>query len=189
MEPLVRQLYGQAEGGRRRPTLAELSGVFQSACKAFVKVFVVTDALDESEHRVRRQFISSLVLTASPNVALLLMSRPHIQILGYLSEMFTEIEIQAQDSDLRLFLDSRIADSEDLEWVLGSRESGMKMINDQIIKNAASRWVKFPHPWLGTHKQQLSCRRNAIEFCPVRTDPSRTLRSIAKWAEQSVGAV
>lgn len=66
MEPLVRQLYGQAEGGRRRPTLAELSGAFQSACKAFVKVFVVTDALDESEHRVRRQFISSLDLTASP---------------------------------------------------------------------------------------------------------------------------
>lgn len=117
------------------------------------------------------------------------MGRPHIQISGYLSEMFTEIEIQAQDSDLRLFLDSRIADSEDLGWVLGSRESGVKMVTDQIIKNAASRWVKFSEPWPGTHKQQLSRCRDAIEFNPVRTDPSRTFRSLAKWAEQSVGSV
>lgn len=121
---------GQHLSSCPRPSraLAELSLKFSSSQTLLTRA-----------NTVRRQFISSLNLTASPNGALLIMSRSHIQISKYVSEEVVEIDMQAPDSDLRLFLDSRIDDSEDLGWVLADCESGLEMIMDQIIKNAASR--------------------------------------------------
>ncbi len=137
-------LYNEAEGGRRKPTLEELTTAFNTSCSRIGRIFVVVDALDECDHVVRRRLFTALDLLANKNCQMLIMSRPHIQPTVYLNKLiaeFTELEIRAHRLDLQLFLHNRITDSEDLESVIEDCPGGAQAVVDQIIDNANFRCV------------------------------------------------
>jgi len=124
---VIVRLYDEAEAGRRKPTLDELSSAFGTSCKRLKRIFVLVDALDECDHAIRRRLLSALDPAANENCYLLVMSRPHIHSSAYLNKLSLEtleIDIQAHCSDLRLFLDSRIANCEDLELVIEDYKGG-----------------------------------------------------------------
>lgn len=141
---IIVQLYDAAEAGRRKPTLDELSSAFRTSCKRLKRTSVLVDALDESDHVTRRRLLSALDLAANENCRLLVTSRPHIQSSAYLNRLsieMIEIDIQAHCSDLQLFLDSRIADCEDLELVVEGCEGGAQGVINQIINQAGFRYA------------------------------------------------
>lgn len=138
----VRALYEQAENGRRKPTMRELTLAFHKLSSHLKKLSVVIDALDECEHFIRRQLITALELTTKMHIHLLVFSRPHVQLDVYLGKyptILAKIEIQAQTKDLQLFLDTRITDSEDLGWIIGNCEITAQQITTEIIDKAGQR--------------------------------------------------
>lgn len=139
---IVRRLYEQAEYGRRRPTLKELTMAFESASSCFEELFVVVDALDECDHSVRRHFLSALNSAGKSNIRTLVFSRPHVQAGTYFDQasvLASEIEIQAKTSDLKSFISTRIADSEDLDYIIENCEMTTEEITRQIIERAGFR--------------------------------------------------
>ena len=141
---LLQNLYKQCEEGRRRPTMSELKSAFQNARSEYEGITVVLDALDESEHSVRRQLISILDITTAPKTSLLAFGRTHVDSKMYVNVEDTdilEIEIAAHRSDLNLFLRSRIEDNQDLDCVARGYTGGLSNITERIIKKAQFRYV------------------------------------------------
>lgn len=135
-------LWNQAEKGRRRPTLTELNAAFDHACKYVQNITLVIDAIDECEHAVRRRLLSSLNLQANQNCRLLIFGRPYVHPVLYFDRQpinCVEVEIRAQPQDLVRFLDNRICDSEDLNWMLHNQGIHSREIIDRVISEAQFR--------------------------------------------------
>jgi AcrR family transcriptional regulator len=109
---LITDLYRKYQNQQKRAPLEELEGVFRDLCKAFQSVYVVIDALDEcDEKRYRRrflQFLTSMRSYASSSIRFLVTSRPHIADISTTFSSEIPIMLEANDSDVRKYLEKRI---------------------------------------------------------------------------------
>ncbi|KAI9851904.1 MAG: hypothetical protein M1824_002443, partial [Vezdaea acicularis] len=121
---------------KTRPTLHELSEVFQSIITSFTNVFIVIDALDEccEENRSRDELLECLGALAD-NARLLLTSTPNIHI----EERFPDMEkleiIASGDEDIRNYLDAKISQTPKLVRLVHSTPA----LRDRILESVSEK--------------------------------------------------
>jgi hypothetical protein len=134
---LITDLYRKYQNQQKRAPLEELEGVFRDLCKAFQSVYVVIDALDEcDEKRYRRrflQFLTSMRSYASSSIRFLVTSRPHIADISTTFSSEIPIMLEANDSDVRKYLEKRIEVDGDPEII---DETFRKTIVEVVVKGA-----------------------------------------------------
>jgi len=136
------QLHLEAERGRRRPLLYELTDLFRFVCQNVDRITVIIDALDECEHRVRRSLTTGLNTVENTNLLVLITSRPHIQLRTHFDiGIIHDVDVHAHTADLRLFIEARIAENEDLERIVVSAPEGFSAVIAKIIAKAECRYV------------------------------------------------
>ncbi|KAL7907040.1 ankyrin repeat-containing domain protein [Trichoderma velutinum] len=107
----VKLLYETHTKNKTRPSLTEIIKAFQEAVEAYLKVFVVIDAIDECATLDDcREIILSKIFAcaAAPNLKLFTTSR-HIPEISDRFQSALHLEIGATESDIRRYIDSRLA--------------------------------------------------------------------------------
>ena len=107
IEPVV-NLYDRHADRGTRPLLKEILNALQSVVSCYSKVYVVVDALDECLNHDRSQLLAMLRnLQSKGNLSFMATSRfiPEVMQQFNLSPM---LEIQASDSDVKLFVASQM---------------------------------------------------------------------------------
>ena len=128
-----------AEGVRRNATIQELNVFFEQICGLFRTVYIVIDGFDEAEHSTRRQLLSSLEGGISNNVLLCIAGRPNAVFSSYMNAPFATVLVQAQQADLCLYIEERIADDEDLSYIVNYSNIKAKDLIDKVIYKADFR--------------------------------------------------
>ncbi|KAJ7930074.1 hypothetical protein B0H13DRAFT_1595784, partial [Mycena leptocephala] len=106
----MHQLYETRREQRTRPSLEETYFILASTVSELSSVFIVVDALDEYPEEQRDTLLVSLS-TLGPNVNLMLMSRPHINIEGIVSTDLGILEVRADEEDIRRYVAAQITKS------------------------------------------------------------------------------
>lgn len=107
------ELYEKQKSQQKLPQLQELEKALLFSCEDFNQVFIVIDALDESEEAKHRSSILQILtsLQQRPNVRLFITSRFHPQDIAKVFNSAPRILIEANSSDLRKFLSKTIDNS------------------------------------------------------------------------------
>lgn len=144
--PSLEALHKLCEDGRRRPTFAETRHAFKTACQGVERLVVVIDALDECEHAVRRRLLAAIDPFTNHNIRLFVTGRPYIKIGKCLDRpdmRLFEINMQIPLSDLKLFIEDRITDSEDLTTVIEQNNIKVDRIASRIQDKTPLRQASF----------------------------------------------
>ncbi|KAI9777066.1 MAG: hypothetical protein M1839_009117 [Geoglossum umbratile] len=99
-------VYQHHTAKQTRPTINECSKLLQAEVLGYSRVFVVVDALDECTEGTRDSLLTEL-RGIHPTISLLVTSR-HIPTIEREFGNVARLEIQANDGDIRLYLESRI---------------------------------------------------------------------------------
>jgi hypothetical protein len=97
------------------PSISEIYTCLHTAIVAYSRVFIVVDALDECDVGYRTTFLENIFeLHASTRLNILATSRPIQEIAGIFEDSARTlhvIEIQADEDDVQMFLNSQISRS------------------------------------------------------------------------------
>ncbi|KAI9375064.1 purine and uridine phosphorylase [Aspergillus egyptiacus] len=110
---VVKEFYRQHKARNQRPSSSTLTEAIKQVTALYSRVFIVVDALDEcpTADGRRGQFLSILFsLQAEFNANVLATSRALPEIVEQFSN-HRRLEIRAQDEDIQIYLDGRIAKS------------------------------------------------------------------------------
>ncbi|KAJ6532728.1 ankyrin repeat-containing domain protein [Mycena vulgaris] len=125
----VAALYERHREQRTRPSLADAEAILSPTVRQLTRVFIVVDALDEypgEQHNDLLQSISRL----GPTVSLMLMSRPHINIVP--NPALMTLEIRATADDIRQYIKAQIVKSSRL-WKHVQNSDGLQGEIERII--------------------------------------------------------
>ncbi|KAJ7840183.1 hypothetical protein B0H14DRAFT_2158627, partial [Mycena olivaceomarginata] len=84
-----------------RPSMAEVQALLHDAIGQWSKVYIIVDAIDEYPENDRQILLNDLALCATAN--LMVMSRPHIQLLGPFQNCLA-IDIRTNPGDIRRYI-------------------------------------------------------------------------------------
>ena len=128
-------LYKRLKDGKGLPSWEELTQIFVKICSESDDLFLVLDALDESDENANRNPILSGVLDhlIRRPVRLFVTSRSHCLDINSTFEGCTQITVEATDSDVRAFVDRKIKESRRMSTVIngGLREEIVQAIVDK----------------------------------------------------------
>jgi len=123
------------------PSLDDLLLMLKSQVKAFFKVFIVVDALDEclndQETNIADDFLRALHQLPR-NAHLLFTSRNDISI-GSKVQADSKLEIRADSNDLRRYLESRIKSREPLKNLIEKEAEKDKSFLDRALNAIVER--------------------------------------------------
>lgn len=107
------ELYDNHKSQQKQPPLQELEKALLFSCEDFSQVFIVIDALDESNEAKHRNNILQILtnLQQRPNVRLFITSRFRPQDTTKAFNSAAQILIEANSSDLRKFLSKVVENS------------------------------------------------------------------------------
>jgi hypothetical protein len=132
--PEIKSLYKASKAREMNPNPEEYLRMLKSQISLFSKVFVIVDALDEclndSETNTQDEFLKALQQLPS-KAHVLFTSRPDISI-GQKIRADSELEIRADPSDLRKYLEYRIENRDHLSKLV---KQGVK--KDKAFLNRA----------------------------------------------------
>lgn len=132
----IRSLWKQHTHLRTRPGLAEITRLFQSTAGTFSKIFIVIDALDESNEIARNDLITEIEkLSQSLPVHLMGTSR-HVASIKHLFRGSVQLEIKATDSDIRAYIRTEINRRERLKRFVQADSSLQEKIETRIASKA-----------------------------------------------------
>ena len=117
-----------------RPTVKDITRLFDDCVTNHDTVFVVFDALDECLESVRSFFLTRFKTLAS-NIRLLITTRHIGEIIQEL-HAFPQIEIRAKTSDLIKYISSKIDDTSRLADFVSSCSSLRQDICNSIVSTA-----------------------------------------------------
>lgn len=125
-------LYSAYEDYRTRQLHPELPKVIEqllSCCEEYSTVYIVFDALDECGVHQQEDVFSLLEqFSDQPKCRIMLTSRPHLRCLQKLKDSAVTLHIRADDSDIEMYISSRL-----------SRE---KFLTQSVLKQEISDAVK-----------------------------------------------
>ena len=141
----VRSLWKEHTRQRTRPGLAELSKLFQSTASRFSKIFIVVDALDETREssEVARDLITE-IQKLPPTLCLMGTSR-HKANIEQLFRGSVQLEIQANDADIRAYIRIQINRRERLKKFVQADPSLPGKIETKIASKAQGMSVFYMH--------------------------------------------
>ena len=91
-----------------RPDLTELSSVLQEQLELCARAFIVADAIDEySDKDAAREIMINMLRKLQENANLIITSR-HLPSITEQFASATQIEIRAQEADLRIYLEDEV---------------------------------------------------------------------------------
>ena len=116
-EPVL-DLHQRMRRQQRQPKQQDLEDALLRTCSEFDRVFFVIDALDECTKSQRNAVLRTLnkICQCSP-VSMLITSRPHAQDISKAFEGSHKIVIEAKPSDIKKYVENKIADSDELETI------------------------------------------------------------------------
>ncbi|KAJ7866012.1 hypothetical protein B0H14DRAFT_2347675, partial [Mycena olivaceomarginata] len=118
--------------------MAETRGLLQNAIVQWSKVYIIVDALDEYPEDDRQILLNDLASGATIN--LMIMSRPHIQLLGPFKN-YEAINIHPNPGDIHRYIDARIWNSSRLSSHLKSRPELRDEIHAKITDSGAEMFL------------------------------------------------
>ena len=92
-----------------------------SVCSTFSKCFVIVDALDEIDPKHRKDFLKILKELQSASVKILVATRPHLHDIFETFSSDIRQPVKAHINDVKTFLTSSLANSENMEELLDGR--------------------------------------------------------------------
>ena len=110
----LKRLHDRHKDKRTRPSLHEISKTLHDVAAVYLRIFIVVDALDECQisDGCRMRFLSEIFdLQAKCGANLFATSRFIPEIIETFKGT-TSLEIRASDEDVRVYLASRISESE-----------------------------------------------------------------------------
>ncbi|KAH8595479.1 hypothetical protein B0O99DRAFT_652217 [Bisporella sp. PMI_857] len=136
----VKNLYNQHKNKRTRPSLDEISKTLHSVTTAYLRVYVVVDALDECQvlERCRSRFLSSIFnFQAKTGAKLFATSRPILDIEKEFKGCLS-LDILASDKDIERYLDGHM--SQLPTFILG-KPNLQEEIKTEIVKAVDGMYV------------------------------------------------
>ena len=114
--------------------MSEIRTLFPQITSQFERCFIIIDGFDEILQRKQREkLLSELQQLKTSNMHLLVLSRPTVDItLNSAQEVKTKI-IKAHDEDIRLYCQSAIEESENMDEYLDDR------MEDEITRTVVAR--------------------------------------------------
>ena len=104
----LKSLYELYYQHQTRPTLDEVSSIFQSEIRNYSRVFLIIDALDECPDDDRRVVLSRLrAMQAASSANVMITSRPVPKVTDAFLQDIT-IEIRASDEDVRRYIEGQM---------------------------------------------------------------------------------
>lgn len=92
-----------------------------SVCSNFSQCFVIVDALDEIDPKRRKDFLKILKELQSASVKILVATRPHLHDIFETFSSDIRQPVKAHMNDIKTFLTSSLANSENMEELLDDR--------------------------------------------------------------------
>lgn len=116
---LLVELQKRIESQQRQLQQQDLEQAIFLTCADFDQIFIVIDALDECDSEHKKNLLRSLAsLQKKSSVRIFLTSRPHsAQEITRKLGTTLQVEIGATDSDLRMYLSSKIDDSDNVDVI------------------------------------------------------------------------
>ncbi|KIM82512.1 hypothetical protein PILCRDRAFT_70744, partial [Piloderma croceum F 1598] len=137
----VKSLHEQHVGRGTRPTYEELKKAFQSEVGTS-NVYIVVDALDECLERDQGYLITELRSLGSA-IHLMVTSRPLLSI-EQLFQHATRLDILANDTDVRKYIEDRIAHEYRLVLHVNTDQALREIIIEKIAANVKGMYVLYP---------------------------------------------
>lgn len=111
---IVKDLYRRHQSRRTRPSVDELYKTLQSIMSLYSRVFIIADALDESQtlNNTRVNFLLRLFDIQIKNGINIFATSRHIPEIHEKFKESTVIEVRAHADDVRNYLDSQISQSD-----------------------------------------------------------------------------
>lgn len=127
----LRDMFTKHKARNTRPSQGELWDALLSLARAFKKVYVIIDALDECEREVCSELLSMIRrLQDTSNVSLLVTTRPLREVLDHVPS-YPLLEVRASKSDVDIYLRARMQ-------TLPKFVRTDQTLQDQIVKAVVS---------------------------------------------------
>ena len=143
------------------PTRSELLELFATVASQFSSVWIVIDALDESNDiDGTRSSLKSDLYTALPNASFIFTSR-RLKAIEMQFGDFPSLEIRANDRDIRLYLSTQLENEARLAKHIMADESLRTLILDTIVRRSDGMSVyllSFYYKISGTSVWAMSSR-------------------------------
>lgn len=132
ISPVIRDLYVKHSGRGTRLSFDEISHLLISESRAFSRLFVVLDALDECPTGADTRDKVLSVLQQIPTVHLLITSRRHMDVASYFDTI--RLDLYAHRQDLEIFIRKRIEVEKNLKRYVD--EDFKETLINEIIKKS-----------------------------------------------------
>ena len=170
----VLELYRKFTRQQRQPKREDLEEVIMPVCKAFDRVFLVIDALDECNPERRRAVLEALKrLYEVQSISIFVTSRPYPGDVQKAFEPFPKIDIEARDPDIRKYVRREIDSNHNLD------DTDEELKEEIVVKMSQKARRMYPDsdlaPWklvlIYSLKVSISCTSD--RGCPERADYGR----------------
>jgi hypothetical protein len=118
------------------PTFTELSHILEMEVRSFSMVFIVFDALDECSEQGDMRIKVLNLLRGLPKLRLMITCRPHVLPVLSRFERLHKLDIHARDDDIRKYVNTRIDDNENLEFLCRQNQDLRGIILSGVIEKA-----------------------------------------------------
>ena len=130
----LRMLYQRHRRQRTRPGPKELAELLNTVTGGFAKVFIVIDALDECPETTRNSVLGEIYKLE--NRPRLLITSRHSSSIANICHDAIHLEIQASDTDLEIYVRSKIQQDRHLAHYVDQDSSLQKDIVRKVVDNA-----------------------------------------------------
>ncbi len=131
----LRTLYQQHHKQHTPLETKEVTKLLKSVIRDTAKVFIVIDALDECPKTLRESFLDELYKLENQLPHLMVTSR-YPSSVGHISRDAIQLEIQALDTDLEIYVRSKIQQDRHLAHYVDQDSSLQKDIVEKFVNNA-----------------------------------------------------
>ena len=142
----VLELYRKFTRQQRQPKQEDLEEVIMLTSKAFDRVFLIIDALDECSPERRRAILEALrKLHEIESVSVFVTTRPYPGDVKKAFERFPKIDIEARDPDIRKYVRREIDNNHNLDDTDGEFKEEIVVQMSQKARKMYS--VSDPASW------------------------------------------
>ena len=156
----VRRLYDTCSENASRPSSTSIKDAFREIAKSLQKVYIVIDALDESQttNGLRMALLVELLkLSELGNIKMLVTSRPLPDILNTLVR-FTCIEIRASDTDIAKYVEANVPN---LPAFVGRQPTLQNDIKEAVVAASDGMYVLL-NCFDNAYTRSVSCSQHSI---------------------------
>lgn len=138
----VKQLYERHFERQSVPTLKEVGVTFRESLRAFRKIYILIDGLDElADHWEPVLDVLGSLITSFENLKILATSRPERSLTRHSAfDRRISIERRSDNSDLRHFIMGKLDSSRQLRRLLDNRDFQLE-VGDKILNKAGGMYV------------------------------------------------